>query len=115
MKKTHQVITAFKKWFSNKKRVLKLWYLYRKNMLLLWSQNAPKEQRYLTKGAYYIRKGAIFQVGQPVTSFKKNTNKKQVLYISNILFNFRQNKITATYSKRPVKDLTQNFINESSR
>ncbi|MDB0599802.1 hypothetical protein PL373_01270 [Tenacibaculum maritimum] len=115
MNKINTVYKAFKKWFYYKKGTVNAWYLYQKNMLSLRWHNAPKEQLYLTKGAYYIRKGAVYQVGQPVVAYKPHSKKKKTMYIKNMFFNFNQNKITASYSNKPIEGLTEQFKNVSSR
>ncbi len=86
-----------------------VWFYHKKKMLQLWWYNAPKEQKWLEKGSYYLRRGTKVQVGQPLNVPSVNGGYKK-MYIKNLYFNFKTNRVTATYSKKPVKGLTEPFI-----
>ncbi len=66
---------------------------------------ASKDQVNLEKGKYYLRKGARFSVGQQVVLNRFGNRKKR--YIANLYYNFKDNKITASYSNRPIKGITK--------
>jgi len=118
---------SIKNWLRERKRGFKIfahsliitkaritmWLYYRKKMFTLFWADAPKEQRWLEKGNYYLRKGAQVQVGQPINvPIPKRDKSKKVfkkMYIKNLLFNFSTNKIVATYSDKPIKGKSEPF------
>ena len=83
----------FKTWFKFQLNKRANWFNFRKKLFQLWWTNAPKSQINLEKGNYYIRLGAIAQVGQPINihTVKGETRHR---YIGNLYFNFKENKIT---------------------
>lgn len=95
-------LNAFKNWFQFKKRLFHLW----------WA-NAPKSQIYLEKGNYFLRKGAVIQVGQPLKLTDRFGTRSR--YIKNLYFDFRLNKITANYSDKPIPGYSEAFINKTKK
>lgn len=91
------------------KQRLKAWFFYRKRLFHLSWVGAPQYQKDLEKGVYYLRKGAVFQVGQPFKIRDKATRKISTRYIENMYFNFRTNMVTHKFSDRPIKGLTEHF------
>lgn len=65
-------------------------------------------------GVYLLRYGTIFQVGQPFDVPRKN-GKKQRRWIKNLYFNYRQNKVTYSFSDKPIKGFSQHFTHEKRR
>lgn len=96
-----------KRQFKHRLNAFKNWFQFRKRLFHLWWAEAPKSQIYLEKGNYYIRRGAIVQVGQPITLQDKLGTRKR--YVRNVFFDFKLNKITASYSDKPIKGLTEKF------
>lgn len=88
---------------------LKTWWAFKIKIAQLWWANAPAYQINLEKGAYYIRKGAVFQVGQPFKIKDRATGKVRTRYIENLFFNFKANKIVHKFSDKPIKGLTEQF------
>lgn len=84
------------------------WLHFKKRLLQLWWADAPKNQINLEKGVYYLKKGTVLQVGQPVhyKDEKGITHKK---YIKNLTYNFKQNKVQHFFSIYPIKGLSENF------
>lgn len=77
-------------------------------------------------GAYFIRKGALLQPGQPLRLPKGKgpslrgkgevyRNAPIQVWIENMYFNFRHNKITYTYSDKPIKGLSEQFVKASPK
>jgi len=85
------------------------WFYFKKNMFLLFWADAPKEQRWLEIGNYYLRKGAKVKVGQPIKVPVGNGKMKQ-MFIKNLYFNFDTNKVTANYTVKPIKGKSDPFI-----
>lgn len=83
------------------------WFFFRKKLVQLWWADAPKSQIYLEKGNYYLRLGAVVQVGQPIKLQDRFGIRKR--YIKNLFFDFRSNKITASYSDKPIKGISEQF------
>lgn len=83
--------------------------LIKKIFQLLWAR-APLYQIHLEIGVYFLRKGAVYQVGQPFVIHDKHGKRKR--YISNLYYNFRQNKISHSFSPRPIPGLTEQFKKE---
>ncbi len=91
------------------KQRLKTWFQYKKRMFLLWWYDTPKSRRDLEKGIYYLRKGTLYQVGQPFKIVDKHTGKARVRYIDNLFFNYKTNQVTHRFSDKPIKGLTEQF------
>lgn len=87
----------------------KNWLQFRKKLFQLWWANAPKSQINLEKGSYYLRLGTIVQVGQPLHLCSKEGKVLRKRYIKNLFFNFRSNKVTCSYSDKPLKGITEQF------
>jgi len=62
-------------------------------------------------GAYFIRRGAGYQIGQPFVLPLKNKGKKyrKTVYIQNLFYNFKENKITHSFSDKPIPGLSEKF------
>lgn len=94
-------------WFKFRLNRLKNWWEFKKRMFQLWWANAPKYQIDLEKGNYYLRRGAVYQVGQPfIINDQFGTRKR---YIDNLFFDFKKNKITHKFSEKPIKGYTEQF------
>lgn len=93
--------------FKFRLNALKNWFQLKKRLFHLWWAGAPKSQVYLEKGNYYIRKGAVIQVGQPIRLKDKFGTRKR--YVKNLFFDFKLNKITASYSDKPIPGYTEAF------
>ena len=63
-------------------------------------------------GAYFIRRGAGYQVGQPfiLPLKRKEFTVRKKVYIDNLFFNFKENKITHSFSEKPVAGYSERFI-----
>lgn len=61
------------------------------------------------KGGYYLRRGTNYQVGQPIKTSIPGSTKLKTRYISNMYFNFKNNSITASFTNKPIKGLTELF------
>ena len=99
MKKNAKFTTRFNR-FKN-------WLRFRKKIAQLWWANAPKYQKDLEKGNYYIRRGAIYQVGQPFIIEDQFGKRRR--YIDNLFFDFKKNKISHKFSDKPIKGYTDKF------
>ncbi len=73
-----------------------------KRLFSLLKNKAPKEQFFLELGSYFIRKGTGYKVGNTFEYKQRKTGKPKTFYISNLFFNFRENKVTYTLSKNPI-------------
>jgi len=78
------------------------------HLLRMWIQGADKYQRWLDKGDFYLNRGARVQIGQPV-KFRIGSYRK-TKYIKGLYYDFGKRKITALYSDKPIKGLTEKFI-----
>lgn len=78
-----------------------------KKLFQLLKARAPIYQFYLEIGVYFIRKGAVYQVGQPFVIEDKYG--KRTRFISNLFYDFRKNKISHRFSNRPIKGVTDKF------
>lgn len=95
--------------FKQRLNNIKLWWSFKWRLVLLYWANAPRYQRDLERGSYYIRRGGGFQVGQPFRIKDHVTKKIKTRYIANIFFNFKTNNLTHKFSDRPVKGLSEKF------
>ncbi len=86
--------------------------------LLKSHRNLFKDQNHrawaLQIGAYLLRYGTVYQVGQPFDVPRKN-GKKQRRWIKNLFFDYRNNKITYSFSDKPLKGISEHFTHEKSR
>lgn len=101
-------LNRFKYNIAVKKGDLINWWFFKKKLLRLWWADAPKSQIHLEKGAYWLKKGAVLQVGQPVR-YKDAKGKTNIKYIRNLTYNFRLNKITHLFALYPIKGFTEQF------
>jgi hypothetical protein len=95
--------------FKHRLNSFKNWLTFRKKMIQLWWADAPRYQKDLEKGNFYIRRGALYQVGQPFVITDPRSGKKRKRYIANLYFNFKANKITHSFSDKPIKGFTEQF------
>ena len=93
----------------------KNWLNFKKKMLQLWWANAPQYQRDIEKGSYYLRRGALYQVGQPFKFIITGQKKRTKRYINNLYFNFKENKITHSFSKKPIPGFTEKFERQKNK
>lgn len=101
----NKTTTTFKQRWKNVKVDFKIW-------LSGWLLNI---------GARLLRRGTLYQVGQPIKlpagpgpslTIKNKTviRKKPVTYfIENIYFNFKQNQINYSWSEKPIKGYSERF------
>ena len=87
-------------------------FLIKKLILLFFKR--PKHWRsfiYVEIGAYFINKGAGYQVGQlfviPIKNKGKTIRKK--VYVKNLYHNFKDSNTTHTFSDHPIPELTEKF------
>ena len=85
------------------------WLVFKKRLFLMLITFQPKETLYAEIGAYYIRKGAKFQIGQKLKLNTPGSTKIRHRYIENIYFNFKNNAITQKLSDRPIKGYSEKF------
>lgn len=71
-----------------------------KRLLSLLRHGAPKQQYYLEIGSYFIKKGTGYKVGDAFEYQGKKASKK--LFIANLYYNFKLNKITYKLDKNPI-------------
>lgn len=73
-----------------------------KLILNLIATRAPKSQWYLMIGAYLLKKGCNYKVGQPIVY--QQTKKPKTYYIANLFYDFSNNRINHTLTnKKPVE------------
>lgn len=85
--------------------------LIKKIFILLFKQ--PKNWKYLIYteiGVYFLKKGAKFQVGQPMKFREKKGIK--VRYIDNLYYNFKLNTVTHTFSLKPVPGFSDKYLSK---
>ena len=90
------------------------WLWLRKSLFLLWWYDAPKYERQIKIGVYYLRKGTRYQVGQPF-KIKQPSGKITTRYIDNLLFNFKTNEVNHRFSDKPIKGFSEPFIKEAEK
>ncbi len=95
------------------KQRLKAWWNFKVKLFQLWWFDAPRYQKDLEKGIYYLRKGTIFQVGQHFKIRDHKTGKLRTRYIDNLFFNFKANKVTHRFSEKPIKGFSEKFNEET--
>lgn len=87
------------------------------------SFNIWKHQLLLDIGANLIRRGALLQYGQPVRlnagdgpalkgRYKVNRSKGKTVYVKNMFFDFKNNKITYSWSDKPIVGFSERFKNK---
>lgn len=64
--------------------------------------NAPRQQYYLEVGAYLLKKGAGYEIGEVAYS-SKHRGKKRSHYVNNLYYDFKRNKITHSLSDKLMK------------
>jgi len=84
---------------------------FRWRIFKMYWAGASRYQIFLEKGAYYLKKGAVYQVGQPFKQKDKRTGKVSQMYIQNLFYNFRENKVTPSLSvkKQPNTEDFEKF------
>ena len=88
------------------------WFWMRRRLFLLWLHDAPKYQRQVEMGAYLLKKGTMYQVGQPFLIKDEFTKKTKTRYIDNLFYNFKANKVTHRFSDKPIKGFSEPFIKQ---
>lgn len=84
-----------------------IWLLIR---LLFARKPETKSKLRLRIGAYYLKKGAVIQVGQPIKLAKTETRKKETTrWVENIYYNFRQDRVTPKLAAHPIKGHSERF------
>lgn len=78
-------------------------------LLFTYNKFAASKLR-LRLGAYYIKRGTGFQVGQPMRLPANKHQPARTLYIANLFYDFRHNTVNHTFSKLPIKGLTEKFV-----
>ncbi len=68
----------------------------------LIKSGAPRQQYYLEVGAYLIKKGAGYEIGDPAYT-TKHRGKTRVHYVQNLYYDFKRNKITHQLSDKLLK------------
>lgn len=63
--------------------------------------NAPRQQYYLEIGAYLLKKGAGYEIGK-VAYTKKVCGKKRAVFVNNLYYDFKRNKITHSLSEKVI-------------
>jgi ABC-type transport system substrate-binding protein len=94
-------------WFKFRLNRFRNWFSFQQKIFQLWWADAPKYQKDIEKGNYYLRRGAVYQVGQPFTVKDRFGTRQR--YIDNLFFDFKKNKITHKFSKNPIKGFTEQF------
>jgi hypothetical protein len=96
---------------KNLKTKFKIWY----------------SQKLLNIGANLLRKGMLYQVGQPVhlpagygpalNSAKTRVNRtKSVTYwVQNIFFDFKENKLKFSWSNKPIRGFSEKFMKKNEQ
>lgn len=78
-------------------------------ILIMALKGADLNTIYLTVGSSFLRLGAHIQVGQPWVVPQPLGRPSKKLWVKNIYFNFASNKVTATYSPKPIKGKSERF------
>lgn len=74
--------------------------------LFFWIvKKRSRQDIFLSLGAYFITVGTVYRVGQPI-KMEKNKGGFRTVYLKNIFYDFAKNKITPSYSNKPVKGYT---------
>lgn len=94
-------------WFKFRLNRFRNWFSFQQKIFQLWWADAPKYQKDIEKGNYYLRRGAVYQVGQPFTI--KDQHGTRHRYIDNLFFDFKKNKISHKFSDKPIKGFTEQF------
>lgn len=69
-----------------------------KTLISLLANKAPLGQYYLEIGAFFLRKGAGVQIGDPI---RRHIGKKtKTYYIANLHYDFGKNRINHTVSTK---------------
>lgn len=98
-----------KRTFKQRLNNIKAYWEFKWRLILLHWAQAPRYQRDLERGSYYIRRGTGFQVGQPFRIKDKGTGKIRTRYIDNLFYNFKANKVTHRFSDKPITGFTEKF------
>ena len=71
-----------------------------KRLIGLMANKAPLRQYYLEIGAYYLKKGCAYEVGQIIKAKKlHHSNVHRVTVVKGLWFNLHTNEITHTAGK----------------
>lgn len=71
----------------------------------LIKNKAKKEQYYLEIGAYFLKKGAVYQPGDPflLPVKKGGVSTKRKVWVANLYYDFANNKINHRFTNKPPK------------
>ena len=69
---------------------------------LLWNR-AKKNQWQLQIGAYLLKKGCGYEIGQMVRSRKIDHERYKVKVVTNLFYDFNQNQVNHTKENRIIK------------
>ncbi|KQC30186.1 hypothetical protein [Flagellimonas eckloniae] len=83
-------------------------------LLLIWlafaRKTETKNKLRLRIGAFYLKRGAGVQVGQPIKLRATGKRPKRQMWVENLYYNFKLNTVTHTLSKTPIKGHSEPFI-----
>jgi len=82
-------------------------------IIIMAIKGASLNAIYLNVGTRLIRKGVGFQIGQPWVLPQPGGRPPKKKWIRNAYLNFKDNKVTALYSDRPIPGLSDRFTKAS--
>jgi len=85
----------------------------RLHLFKMWLQGADKYQRWLEKGDFYMYRGIRVRLGQPVKYRIRGIVKTK--WVKGIYYDFGKRKVSALYSDKPIKGLSEKFINNGKK
>lgn len=86
------------------------WLKLQIRLFILWWIDAPKYQRDIEKGVFFLKRGTMYQVGQPFKIIDTTTGKTRMRYIANLKYNFKDNEVQHQFSDKPIKGFSEKFI-----
>lgn len=88
-------------------------------LLLIWlafaRKTETKNKLRLRIGAFYIKRGAGVQVGQPIKFRATKNRPKHMMWVENLYYNFKLNKVTHKLSKTPIKGHSERFMESNNK
>lgn len=83
-------------------------------LLLIWlafaRKKETKDRLRLRIGAFYLKRGAGVQVGQPIKFRATEKRPKHLMFVDNLYYNFKLNTVTHKLSKTPIKGHSERFM-----